>query len=330
MKRSEIIQKLVELGKLLHVENEELNAVISKTYFENNWLIKDNYHKNIDYWSKKLNENSLQNFVRSYDLTKAPKNVGIIMAGNIPMVGFHDLLCVLLSGHHAEVKPSSDDKHVTTYICRKLSEFGLRIKVVDKIENIDAVIATGSNNSFKYFQHYFGAKPNLLRKNRKSLAILNGNESSEELKLLGKDVFEYFGLGCRNVSLIMLPRSSSITDVLDQLMHYKDIGLHNKYANNYTYHRAMLLMNSEEHLDTGFLLVKKSNSLYAPLSCIHYYYYDDIAEIDTFISQNKENIQCIVGNYSEVENIPFGKAQEPELEDFADKIDTMSFLKNLA
>ena len=329
--REDCINRFVELGKLFTADNEELSACIQRTYVENNWLIEDNYWQAIREWKTKLIPDNLLAFARDYTWSTSPKKVGIIMAGNIPMVGFHDLLCVLLSGHRANIKPSSDDKYVMLYIAKTLASLGLeeKITVVERLDKIDAVIATGSNNSFRYFEHYFKHIPNLLRKNRKSLAILDGTETDEQLKDLADDVFQYFGLGCRNVSLLFLPKLLDITRVLDNFMQYADLSNHNKFANNYTYHKALLLMNTEQHLDTGFLLPKERLELNAPLACINYTFYESDTEIQSFIQENESKIQCVVGNYSKLDTIPFGKSQRPDLQDYADNVNTLNFLQNL-
>lgn len=330
--RYQIIEAFSKLAESFDQSNEELSAFVGRTYVENNWLTKENYWLALAEWRNQLESSNLEKFIEDNSYATTPKRVGIIMAGNIPMVGFHDLLCVLLSGNTAVVKPSSDDKYVMKYICSSLENLGLgnKIEVVDKLENIDAVIATGSNNSFKYFEYYFKDIPSLLRKNRKSLAILNGNETDKDLDNLAVDVFQYFGLGCRNVALVFLPKSMNITRVLDHFMSHKDIENHNKFANNYTYHRALLLMNNEQHLDTGFLLCKERKDLNVPLACLHYVYYENQEEVDGFIQENKENIQCIVGNYYEEGMVEFGATQKPELQDFADNINTLNFLDNLS
>ena len=329
--QAEVIQTLVQLGESFHKQNDALNAAIARTYVENNWLTKENYWLALNNWKTQLQEENLKQFCNDYTYTDAPKSVGIIMAGNIPMVGFHDLMCVLLSGNIAIVKPSSDDKYVMEYVVEFLQKTNLanRVMKVERLENIDAVIATGSNNSFKYFEHYFKHIPRLLRKNRKSIAVLDGTETAADLNLLAQDVFQYFGLGCRNVCFLYLPKSLEVTTVLDAFMPLKDIVNHNRYANNYTYHRAMLLMNSEQHLDTGFVLPKERLDMNVPLACLHYYYYQDQAEVDAFIKNNEENLQCVVGNYWAKDTIPYGKAQNPELQDFADRVDTMIFLQDL-
>lgn len=328
-----VIGAFVGLAAKIDRTNEALSLAVDKTFVKNNWLTQENYWLSLYHWKEVLTTENLSAFVRSYPATTDAKKVGIIMAGNIPAVGFHDLICVLLSGHRAVVKPSSEDNYVIQLFISWLEELAPDlsdfITLVERVNKLDAVIATGSNNSFRYFEAYFKAIPRLLRKNRKSLAVLDGNESSQDLSNLANDVFQYFGLGCRNVSFLYLPRSMPITVVLDAFMKYKELANHNKYANNYTYHRALLLMNTEQHLDTGFVLPKERENLNAPLACLHYYYYDDEQEVRTFIENNKTNIQCIVGNYSTRPTIPFGESQKPDLQDFADGENTLQFLSTL-
>ena len=327
------VDAFVRLGGRLNSTDEKLRLAVTKTYVANNWLTQDNYWLALGHWQLELVADKLLPFVKGYAFTQTPHRVGVIMAGNIPLVGFHDLLCVILSGNIAVIKPSSDDKYVMLLLVDWLQEIepklADRIEVVERVNSIDAVIATGSNNSFRYFEHYFKGIPSLLRKNRKSMAILDGTESDEDLSCLADDVFRYFGLGCRNVSFIYLPVGMNITIILDAFMKFKELANHNKYANNYTYHRALLLMNTEQHLDTGFALPKERENLHAPLACLHYAYYQNREQIQTFIEKNDSDIQCIVGNYSKVDTIAYGQSQEPELQDFADNVDTMIFLASL-
>ncbi|MDG2454380.1 MAG: acyl-CoA reductase [Bacteroidia bacterium] len=328
-----IIDAFVRLGSKLNSTDKALKQMVTKTYVANNWLTQENYWLALGHWQRELVTDKLLSFVDRYTFTKTPRRVGVIMAGNIPLVGFHDLLCVILSGHIAVIKPSSDDKYVMLLLIHWLAELepklADRMEIVERVNDIDAVIATGSNNSFRYFEHYFRDKPSLLRKNRKSMAILDGSETEGDLSLLGDDVFQYFGLGCRNVSFIYLPAKMNVTTILDAFMKYQELANHNKYANNYTYHRALLLMNKEQHLDTGFALPKERENLHAPLACIHYAYYQNEEQLDTFIDANSSDIQCIVGNYLKVQTIPYGKTQSPDLQDFADGIDAMKFLSSL-
>ena len=331
--REDLVKAFCRLSSKLDLTNQDLVDAINKTFSNNSWLTPENYWKSINHWKSSLTKENIEDFIAKYTVTKNPQTIGVIMAGNIPMVGFHDLLCILLMGHKAQIKLSSEDPYVISYFTSVLKTINSNLKdriiIADKLHSIDAVIATGSNNSYRYFESYFKHLPRLLRKNRKSIAVLDGTETEKELKLLADDVLTYYGLGCRNVSQIFIPRDQEIEKVLDAMINYRDVINHHKYANNYTYHKALLLLNNEQHLDTGFLLPKERRNILAPLACIHYEYYDTIKEVETFIQENKEDIQCIVGNYSSTKKIPFGKAQSPDLKDFADNINTLDFLSTL-
>lgn len=331
--QKDLVSAFCHLSSKLEDINQDLINVVNQSYLNNNWLTSDNYWKSINHWKGSLTKYNIQEFITDYPITTESKTIGIIMAGNIPMVGFHDLLCVLLMGHNAQVKCSSNDPYVIKYLinCLKLYNPKLNDKIVitERLKSIDAVIATGSNNTFRYFESYFKHLPRLLRKNRKSIAILDGSETEKEFELLGQDILTYFGLGCRNVNQLFIPNGRTIEEILDCIMDYSHLINHNKFANNYTYHKALLLMNNEQHLDTGFLLPKRRRDLLSPLACVHYDYYESFDEIDDFILKNKEDIQCIVGNYSSTEVIPFGKAQYPDLKDFADNKNTLEFLSTL-
>jgi hypothetical protein len=327
MSTNNAIQALTKLGLFLAEKNKELEATIIKSQVENPWFTKENYHKAIDFWGETLTKDNLIEFTSKYPTSSNGKRVGIIMAGNIPMVGFHDLMCVVLSSHQAIVKPSSDDKVMMELLVQKMNEYmedSPKIEIVDRLsaKSIDAVIATGSNNSYRYFDAYFGHLPNIIRKNRSSIAVLDGTESITEIKLLGKDVFEYYGLGCRNVNLIFLPKTIDVRRLLDQWEDYKNIIDHHKYANNHTYHRAIFLMNQEHHLDNDFLLLRERKELHAPLGTLNYWYYENIDEVDKYIENVQDEIQC----EASLRNIPFGETQHPKIDDYADGVDTMVFL----
>jgi hypothetical protein len=310
---------------------------LQEAYLFNNWFTIDMQLKAISAWASLLNEECIGDWLNSYQISSPtePKTVAIIMAGNIPMVGFHDLLSVLLCGHKALVKLSSDDTVLMKWVISQIIEIEpkmadhIRLAEDYQLKNFDAVIATGSNNSNRYFEYYFKNKPNILRKNRKSLAVLTGNEQPEALSLLADDVFMYFGMGCRNVSKLLVPKGYNLEPMFLAFEKYKDIIHHNKYANNYTYHKALFLMNQDLHLDNGFLIVKQDDALDSPLSVLMFSIYEDKDDITTFLELHKEHIQCVVGNMPDMGMVPFGKSQQPSLSDYADGIDVIQFLKNL-
>jgi hypothetical protein len=261
------------------------------------------------------------------------RTVALVLAGNIPLVGFHDLLCVLVSGHRAQLKLSSKDSRLMMYLIKHLlwlePEFEKYITIKEsKLEEFDAVLATGSDNSSRYFQQYFGKYPHIIRKNRTSISILNGFESTDQLQALGKDVFTYFGLGCRNVSKVFVPQEYDFKPLLDSWSTYQEIINHHKYINNYDYQKSILLVNRTPFLDNGFVLLQESDRLVSPISVLYYERYSSTVDLQQKINSNAEKIQCIVGN-SKPATVPFGKAQIPEVWDYADQIDTLKFLSEL-
>ena len=222
------------------------------------------------------------------------------MAGNIPLVGFHDFLSVVISGNKALVKLSSDDKFLLPAVIELLFLIEPRFKDLIEIKpfivkDMDAVIATGSNNSSRYFKEYFADKPHIIRKNRTSIAVLNGSETDEELKDLSDDVFTYFGLGCRNVSKVFLPKAYDLNKLFNAFFHHQEIVENNKYGNNYDYNKAVYLMNQDALLENGFMLLKEDEGLFSPISVLFYQYYDDVNEVARFIDVYEEDIQCVVG-----------------------------------
>jgi hypothetical protein len=257
------------------------------------------------------------------------------MAGNIPFVGFHDLLCVLISGHRALVKLSSEDAILPQIIIKRIIEIEPRfdscIEISNgKLENFDAVIATGSNNTARYFDAYFGKYPNIIRKSRSSIAVLSNNESREELKLLGNDLLDYFGLGCRNVSKLFVPVGYKFDSLFECVFDKKEVINVNKYASNYDYNRAIYLMNSIEFLDNNFLIIKEGKELHTPVSVIHFEYYSNTESVLNYLFENKDEIQCVASHLEEIEHkVSFGKTQQPMLWDYADNVDTMKFLLSL-
>ena len=257
------------------------------------------------------------------------------MAGNIPLVGFHDFLCVLISGNKFLGKLSQNDPYLLPALSQILIEIDNRYQdyisfTTDRISGFDAVIATGSNNTARYFEYYFGKYPNIIRKNRNSIAVLSGNETKEELALLAEDMFLYFGLGCRNVSKIFVPTGYNFFLLTEACKQFAGFLNNNKFRNNYDYYKTIFLMNNQAFIDGGFYLLQENQLLHNPVSVFHYEYYPDRSHFIDFITENKENLQCIVANIPDLpEAIPFGSAQKPGLGDYADNIDTIEFLLKL-
>ncbi|HEY1025639.1 MAG TPA: acyl-CoA reductase [Sphingobacteriaceae bacterium] len=249
-------------------------------------------------------------------------------------MGFHDVICVLAAGHIALIKLSSQDQKLIPFLLNKLTEiepaFADQFRLVAKLEGYDAVIATGSNNTSRYFEYYFSKVPHIIRKNRNSVAILNGTETAEELEALGKDIFDYFGLGCRNVSKLYVPKGYQFDTFFQSLDKFKPVIDHHKYHNNYDYNKSILLVNREDHLDNGFLLVKRDERLASPLAVLHYEEYESPEAVKAKLDNKSSEIQCVVSNTdSDIFSFSFGQAQYPKLWDYADGIDTMKFLTGL-
>ncbi|WGD34608.1 acyl-CoA reductase [Olleya sp. YS] len=301
----------------------------------NGWFTQDNIMFALEGWSNQLTEDKLHNWLKPYTLEHVkPKTVAIIMAGNIPLVGFHDFLCVLVSGHNVLVKQSSNDKHLLPFIAKYLEYIAPSIKgkikiTEDKLDNFDAVIATGSNNTARYFEYYFKDKPSIIRKNRNSVAILRGNETKAELDLLSEDIFRYYGLGCRNVSKLFVPKDYNFDAFFKAMYKWNDIIHENKYANNYDYNKAVYLMSEFDMLENGFLMIKEDQSYASPIATVFYEYYQSKEALKQKIETDQDLIQCVVANGFSDSEIAFGMTQKPELDDYADGIDTINFLINL-
>ena len=299
----------------------------------NGWFTKNNVLKSIESWSDALSDENLIKWTSAYDFNNnlEPKNVAIIMAGNIPLVGFHDFLSVLITGNNAVVKLSSNDKHFLPLVAKFLEYYDANFKgkitfTTGKLENYNAVIATGSNNTARYFEHYFGNHPNIIRKNRNSVAIITGKESKEELEGLGEDIFQYFGLGCRNVSKIFVPKNYNFDLLFKALYKYNDIINYKKYENNYDYNKAVYLMSMFNILENGFIMLKEDQSFASPIASLFYEYYDSFEELTQLLDAQSEQIQCIACNENVEHFVKLGKTQQPELWDYADGVDTLEFL----
>lgn len=275
-----------------------------------------------------LQEDALKNWVSQYPSPAHSRKVGIVMAGNIPLVGFHDFLCGFVTGHILHIKLSSKDDVLLRHLVEKLTEWepavAEQVVFADNLKGCDAYIATGSNNTARYFEQYFGKYPNIIRKNRTSVAILSGKETPEELQQLGQDIFSYYGLGCRNVTKVFLPEGYGIPTLLDGLQSFGDIIHHHKYKHNYDYYLAIYLLNRVPYLSNDFLLMVENTIPFSAVSVLHYEFYKDK---DTLLQilQNDDNIQCVVDNV----NVKYGGSQFPSLKDYADGIDTMMFLSTL-
>ena len=280
-----------------------------------------------------LREDQLTTWTSKYSLEPAkPKTIALVMAGNIPLVGFHDFLCVLISGHHAQIKLSSKDskliKYLVNYLERVEPGFRGQITFVDRLQNFDAIIATGSDNSARYFEYYFGKYPNIIRKNRTSCAVLEGGESDQEIENLASDIFSYFGLGCRNVSKLYVPNDYDFIKLLSRLDTYKDVIHHHKYCNNYDYQKSILLVNGIKHLDNGFVLLQENEKLVSPISVLYYERFSNDDDLRNKLETNATKLQCVVGKKKPA-TIPFGQAQYPNVWDYADQLDTLKFLSEL-
>ncbi len=317
---------------------QPLESVISSSHIHNPWFTDDNVRFALGSIGKLLNAEDLESWLSHYEIPgfrKSPKTVALIMAGNIPLAGFHDMLCVLLSGHNVLAKLSVKDEHlpkiVAEIICFLNSDNEGKIRFEEgRIKDFDAVIATGSNNTSRYFEYYFGKYPNIIRKNRNSAAILDGSETADELKGFSDDVFRYFGLGCRSISKIFVPADYDFVPLIEAFNDYRHLADHNHWANNYEYQRAVHLIDQVPHIDTGFLILREASSLASPVTVMNYEKVGSTLEALDIAIRDREKLQCIAGKPGLAKNlIHFGKAQEPSLNEYADNIDTMEFLLKL-
>lgn len=345
MKNDAIISGLAQLGTFLkefisndiehfNEEQNQLFSLMKRAEIENPWFTPESFRFCFQNWADNLTEERIKAWVSPYPTASQPKRIGLILAGNIPLVGFHDVICVLLSGHIPLIKLSSKDQIVLPFLLKKWNDFSeqnLEFHLVEKLENHDAVIATGSNNTAQYLEYYFRDVPNIIRKNRTSIGILSGNETDEELKNLAQDIFQYFGLGCRNVTRLFIPENMILDRLFENFIDYKEIINHHKYANNYDYNRAIYLLNQDKFWDNNFVMLKEDEKLFSPLSVINFTRYQDINKVKNFISENENEIQCVVANpqLGIKDSLNFGEAQCPVLDTYADNVDTMEFLSKL-
>jgi hypothetical protein len=328
-----------ELDHLNRLFRDSLNNQIKQSEIYNPWFTEEFIRYAITSISSSLKREKIITWLEAYPeiekLNGDNKMIGLIMAGNIPLVGFHDLLSCVFSGHKLLAKLSSKDAKLfplfKEILCVLNPDLEGKINFTDQfLKNIDAIIATGSNNSARYFEYYFSKYPHIIRKNRNSAAIISGDETRDDLSKLGDDIFLYFGLGCRNVSKLFFPEGYDPASIISYFDHYSYLYNHNKYANIYDYYKAIYLVNMLKHLDSGFLLLKEDNSYSSPAGVIYYEFYKSINTLINKLDQDKNLIQCIVARKGLLEGTTnFGESQFPELWNYADNIDTLKFLLNL-
>jgi hypothetical protein len=324
----EVLRNLLS-GRVLQ-KTQTLSELINIQQFVNPWFTPENVTAAIKFIAGELTAENLFRWTNGYPalgIPSEPLKAGVIMAGNIPLVCFHDFLSVLISGNKLIAKTSSKDAELIVNLSELLCSIEPRFTEMIEfregyLKDPDVVIATGSNNSSRYFEYYFGKYPNIIRKNRNSISIIDGNETSAELESLGSDIFLYFGLGCRNVSKIFIPRGYDLKFFIPNLDPFESLINHSKYGNNYDYNKAVYLVNREAFLDSGYLLLKEDKGLSSPVAVLYYEYYDSVPALHRVTEALEDNIQCIIGH----NHVPFGKAQSPHLWDYADGIDTLEFL----
>lgn len=343
MNLNERLDLLAELGHYLHSGGDaELDAAIQQSYLENQWFTEENARKALAAIATQLlDRQALSAWAAAYPIHPGhhPKaTVGLIMAGNIPLVGFHDWLCVFAAGHRAKVKLSEKDKRLLPVLVKKMgawqheswayTEF---LTEHDLLTDFDAIIATGSNNTARYFEQYFGKYPHIIRHNRNGIAVLNGAESMADLYALGEDIFAYFGLGCRNVSKMYVPRGYQFDRLLEALHEYRELANHNKYKNNFDYNMTLFILNKVLYMANGCIILKEDPSLASRIASVHYEYYDQLSDVETMLSAQQHDIQCVVSNVAlkNTTALPFGKSQSPGLNDYPDGVDVMAFLTGL-
>lgn len=310
----------------------EFDEIIEQAGHKNGWFTKENVHFALASWGDLLTQTSLQEWMAPYSLKiGTPKKIAVIMAGNIPLVGFHDFLSVLITGHSVIIKPASNDTVLLPFIIEILEriepDFKNKIEInKGQLKEFDGVIATGSNNTARYFEYYFGRKPHIIRKSRNSVAVLTGKENEAQLRALGEDIFRYFGLGCRSVSKLFVPKDYDFSSFFEAIESYKSIIDHHKYNNNYDYNKAVYLMSEFPFLDNGFFMVKEDENYASPIGTAFFEYYTSETNLAKKLHDEQEKLQCIVAENFIADGVIFGQTQRPQLSDYADGIDTVEFL----
>ena len=331
MNLEERITLLIRLGNYLTSQSDRLEAVKHTAFEKNKWFTEDFINLSLNNIATGyLAPSRLNEWIHHYHIDDniKPQKIGIVMAGNIPLVGFHDFLCAFITGHHQAIKLSDKDdvllKHLVDKLCEWNPKVGNVVKTMDMLKDCDAYIATGSNNSARYFKYYFGRYPSVIRNNKTSVAILSGNETYGQLTSLADDVYAYFGLGCRNVTKVFAPKGYDFVMLLNAFKKYDHLAEITKYKNNYDYNLALLIMNNKYYMSNESIILTENESVFSPVSVLHYSFYEDKAALAKELKAN-EHIQCLVSD----EEVAFGNTQKPGLYDYADGIDTMQFLLSL-
>ncbi len=330
--------KSVKKDNSIHCNDYSFDLLVKKidiAVHHNGWFTKDNVLFSLETWALALAEKSLSQWTNEYvfNVTK-PNTIGIVTAGNIPIVGFHDFISVVMSGHKILIKQSSSDQNLLPVLVDYLICVEPRFKdyitfTEAQLKDFDAVIATGSNNTARYFEHYFSKYPHIIRKNRNAVAVLTGDESEADLEALGDDIFRYFGLGCRSVSKIFVPKNYDFDKLFKAVYKQNEIINYIKYKNNYDYNKTVYLMSQIPLLENGFLVLKEDANYASPIATLFYEYYDSVSGLKEKLMLDKEQIQCVVSNSFSSDSISFGQTQQPQLWDYADGVDTMKFLLKL-
>ena len=328
----------VKPNNLLY-HSEKLNKAITAAIYNNPWFIERNVRYAINAIGRTLTRKGIINWLSKYEpelvKTRKPVNVGVVMAGNIPLAGFHDFLCVLMTGNRFIGRSSTDDRVLLPSIAEILVDIEPAFKdsivfTEERLKGFDAVIATGSNNTSRYFEYYFGKYPSIIRRNRSGVAVLTGKENDDDLKALADDIFIHFGLGCRNVAKVFLPSGISPDYIFPGMEEYRFVADHNKYRNNYDYYKSVFIINGINHYDNGFLMLTANDSFSSPISVVYYEHYSDLLQLNDRLKTNSGIIQCVVSKSIDIQNsIPLGTAQQPDLSDYADGVDTIKFLLEL-
>lgn len=335
MNLTQRINALVQLGEYLLQLDDYLQAVMHRSEYNNPWFTKQNQELAIKAIATQfLEEGKLRDWLGRYPVSDLPtgKTIGLVMAGNLPLVGFHDLLCTFVAGHKAKIKLSDKDRFLLPHLLKMLNRFqpgtDAFFEIVEQMNGYDAVIATGSNNSARYFEAYFGKYPHIIRRNRNGVAVLDGSESSDELLVLGKDVFQFFGLGCRNVSKLYLPKGYDFQLLMESLHEFHDLANHSKYRNNFDYNLALLMLNQIPYYSNGCIILTETPAITSRIAMLHYEFYEDIMSLEALMANHKEEIQCIVAKPGllSAPTIAFGETQTPGLSDYPDGVDVMAFL----